>query len=80
MIAYDFELPRDLEAREPAELRGSGRDDVRLLVTSLADDSVAHAHFRDLPRFLRPGFLRRCRASLQLHTSQHDLSLWHGCR
>jgi S-adenosylmethionine:tRNA ribosyltransferase-isomerase len=52
-----FELPRDLEAREPAELRGSGRDDVRLLVTSRADDSVAHAHFRDFPKFLRAGDL-----------------------
>ncbi len=57
MIAYDFVLPRDLEAREPAELRGSGRDDVRLLVTSRADDSVTHAHFRDFPKFLRAGDL-----------------------
>lgn len=57
MIAYDFELPRDLEAREPAELRGSGRDDVRLLVTSLTDDSITHAHFRDFPKFLRAGDL-----------------------
>ena len=31
----DFKLPRDLEAREPAELRGAGRDDVRLQATSL---------------------------------------------
>lgn len=57
MTGYDFELPRDLEAREPAELRGSGRDDVRLLVTSRADDSVTHAHFRDFPKFLRAGDL-----------------------
>jgi len=57
VIAYDFTLPRDLEAREPAELRGSGRDDVRLLVTSRTDDSVFHAHFRDLPNFLRAGDL-----------------------
>ena len=57
MTAYDFVLPRDLEAREPAEIRGSGRDDVRLLVTSREDDSVTHAHFRDLPKFLRAGDL-----------------------
>jgi S-adenosylmethionine:tRNA ribosyltransferase-isomerase len=53
----EFELPRDLEAREPAELRGTGRDDVRLLVTTRADDSVVHAHFRDFPKFLRAGDL-----------------------
>jgi S-adenosylmethionine:tRNA ribosyltransferase-isomerase len=57
MTSYDFELPRELEAREPAEVRGSGRDDVRLLVTRREDDSVVHAHFRDLPRFLRAGDL-----------------------
>ena len=54
---YDFELPRHLEAREPAELRGDGRDDVRLMVTRRDDDSIVHAHFRDLPRFLRAGDL-----------------------
>jgi len=54
-IGVDFELPRELEAREPAELRGTGRDDVKLLVTT--DDRITHAHFRELPRFLRPGDL-----------------------
>jgi S-adenosylmethionine:tRNA ribosyltransferase-isomerase len=54
MTTLDFELPRDLEAREPAELRGEGRDDVRLLVSVLRDNALVHAHFRDLPRFLRP--------------------------
>ncbi len=57
MTAVDFVLPRELEAREPAELRGSGRDDVRLLVTRRSDDAVIHAHFRDLPQFLRAGDL-----------------------
>ena len=55
MIA--FELPRDLEAREPAELRGDGRDDVRLMVSRRDDDSIVHAHFRDFPKFLRAGDL-----------------------
>jgi S-adenosylmethionine:tRNA ribosyltransferase-isomerase len=55
MTVVDFELPKELEAREPAELRGSGRDDVKLLVTT--SSSVRHAHFRELPRFLRPGDL-----------------------
>jgi len=53
--AFDFVLPPELEAREPAELRGSGRDDVRLMVSS--GDRIVHAHFNDLPRFLRPGDL-----------------------
>lgn len=57
MTAVDFVLPPELEAREPAELRGSGRDDVRLLVTRRDDDSIIHAHFRELPRFLDPGDL-----------------------
>ncbi|HUP60024.1 MAG TPA: S-adenosylmethionine:tRNA ribosyltransferase-isomerase [Thermoanaerobaculia bacterium] len=57
MTAVDFDLPPDLEAREPAELRGDGRDDVRLLVTRRGDDSIVHAHFRDLPRFLDRGDL-----------------------
>ena len=57
MTTLDFELPRELEAREPAELRGDGRDDVRLMVTRRDDDSIVHAHFRELPRFLRAGDL-----------------------
>lgn len=52
-----FELPPALEAREPAELRGEGRDDVRLLVTNRATGEIEHTHFRDLPRFLDPGDL-----------------------
>jgi S-adenosylmethionine:tRNA ribosyltransferase-isomerase len=56
-MTVNFELPKDLEAREPAEMRGTGRDDVRLLVTRRDDGAVIHAHFRELPRFLRPGDL-----------------------
>jgi S-adenosylmethionine:tRNA ribosyltransferase-isomerase len=54
--AIDFTLPPRLEAREPAELRASGRDDVRMLV-SKGDGAIVHAHFRELPRFLAPGDL-----------------------
>lgn len=50
-----FTLPRSLEATEPPELRGSGRDDVKMLVSR--GDSVEHVHFRDLPRYLSPGDL-----------------------
>lgn len=52
----DFTLPPQLEAREPAEERASGRDDVRMLV-SLRDGEIEHAHFRELPRFLSRGDL-----------------------
>ncbi len=53
----DFALPPELEAREPAELRGSGRDDVRLMVSALATGEIAHARFHNLPTFLRRGDL-----------------------
>lgn len=50
-----FERPQELFAARPPEMRGEGRDDVRLLVT----EGRAHAHvrFSDLPRALRRGDL-----------------------
>ncbi len=50
-----FELPPRLEAGEPPEARGLRRDEVRLMVSHRNDDSVSHARFKDLPRFLKPG-------------------------
>jgi len=50
-----FALPPALEATAPPEARGLARDEVRLLVARRGDGSVAHASFRDLPRFLAPG-------------------------
>jgi S-adenosylmethionine:tRNA ribosyltransferase-isomerase len=52
---FDFALPAHLEAGEPPEARGLARDGVRLLVSSLADDRVVHAAFRDLPDYLAAG-------------------------
>jgi S-adenosylmethionine:tRNA ribosyltransferase-isomerase len=52
----DFELPPALEAREPPESRGRGRDDVRLLV-SRGEAAPVHACFRDLPTLLEAGDL-----------------------
>ena len=52
-----FELPGALEAREPPEARGLARDEVRLMVAPRGDGRIAHACFRDLPRFLEPGDL-----------------------
>jgi S-adenosylmethionine:tRNA ribosyltransferase-isomerase len=55
--ALAFELPRELEAHEPPEARGLGRDGVRLLVATRSDQSIVHGSFRDLPEFLDPGDL-----------------------
>lgn len=52
---FHFELPSALEASEPAEVRGSGRDDVRLLVSLVAEGKVLHSHFRELASFLKAG-------------------------
>ncbi|MGW4033563.1 S-adenosylmethionine:tRNA ribosyltransferase-isomerase [Streptomyces sp. NPDC004838] len=46
-------VPDELSAREPAEVRGNGRDDVRLMVTR--GSRVSHHRFRDLPGQLRAG-------------------------
>ncbi|MFF8828750.1 S-adenosylmethionine:tRNA ribosyltransferase-isomerase [Streptomyces sp. NPDC015131] len=46
-------VPAELSARVPAEQRGAGRDDVRLMVSRGA--AVSHHAFRDLPGVLRAG-------------------------
>jgi S-adenosylmethionine:tRNA ribosyltransferase-isomerase len=85
--ALDFELPPELEAGEPPEARGLARDEVRLMISYRAGDRVAHARFRDLPRFLEPGDLlvintsgtlnaaldanRADGSALELHLSTH---------
>ena len=52
-----LELPVRLEAHEPPEARGAGRDDVALLVATRHDLALVHARFRELPRFLSAGDL-----------------------
>jgi S-adenosylmethionine:tRNA ribosyltransferase-isomerase len=49
-----FTLPPHLEAREPAEVRGTGRDDVRLMVTH-RDGRLANTHMRSLGDYLCEG-------------------------
>lgn len=44
-------------ATEPAEVRGAGRDDVRLLVQDRSTGAFAHRRFEDLAAQLRPGDL-----------------------
>jgi len=53
MTVLDFVLPSTLEAHEPPEARGLGRDGVRLLVGD--GDAVTHHRFTDLVELLRPG-------------------------
>jgi len=48
---FDFDFPEELIASVPAE----PRDSARLLVLDRGDAALRHAHFRDLPRFLKPG-------------------------
>jgi S-adenosylmethionine:tRNA ribosyltransferase-isomerase len=50
-----FERPQELFAARPPEMRGDGRDDVRLLVS--AGGGHIHKRFADLPSFLEPGDL-----------------------
>ncbi len=51
----EFELPPALAAGEPPEARGLGRDDVRLMVQRVSDDSILHTRFASLPDFLQAG-------------------------
>ncbi len=53
----DFNLPSALEAGEPPEARGLARDEVQLMVSYGADNSIAHAQFRQLPDYLDAGDL-----------------------
>ena len=48
---FDFQLPEELIAQTPLERRDSSR----LLTLDKTTGAVAHHHFYDLPRFLRPG-------------------------
>jgi S-adenosylmethionine:tRNA ribosyltransferase-isomerase len=52
---FDFVVPRALEAQDPPEARGLARDDVRLMVSRIDDDSVRLARFHDIADYLRPG-------------------------
>ena len=56
-LMEDFTLPADLEAAEPPEARGLRRDEVRLLVSDVDHDSIEHARFRELPKWLSAGDL-----------------------
>ena len=50
---FDYDLPQDLIAQEPAE----PRDSSRLMVVHRPDGRIEHRIFRDLGEYLRPGDL-----------------------
>jgi S-adenosylmethionine:tRNA ribosyltransferase-isomerase len=54
-LSLDFDLPPELEAGEPPEVRGLARDEVRLMVSYRSDHCVVHSRFRDLDDFLAAG-------------------------
>jgi S-adenosylmethionine:tRNA ribosyltransferase-isomerase len=54
---FDFALDSALEAVQPAEVRGTARSDVRLLMSDKATGEIRHHHFDDLPALVRPGDL-----------------------
>jgi S-adenosylmethionine:tRNA ribosyltransferase-isomerase len=64
-----FDRPAELQATAPAEVRGHGRDDVRLLVST--SHGHTHATFRDLPGFLDPGDLIVVNDSATIGASLH---------
>jgi S-adenosylmethionine:tRNA ribosyltransferase-isomerase len=65
--ALEFSLPANLSAKEPPELRGSGRrDGVRLLVLNRQTGRVTHSRFERLCDFLAPGDLLVFNASRTL--------------
>ncbi len=53
----DFQLPPELEATEPPEVRGLGRDDVRLMVSQETGNVVRDLRFREVSEVLSPGDL-----------------------
>ncbi len=67
----DFRLPPELEASAPPEARGLARDDVRLMVSHRADNSILHARFRELPRFLSAGDVLVINTSATLNAALH---------
>jgi S-adenosylmethionine:tRNA ribosyltransferase-isomerase len=56
-LALAFELPANLEARRPAELRGLSRDGVRMLVSDAQTGTHQTAQFAEIAQYLRAGDL-----------------------
>ena len=71
--AVRFSLPPELEAHQPAELRGVRRDQVRLLVLPRFEGPFVHTRFDALGEYLRPGDL------LVVNTSRTLPALLRAC-
>ena len=77
-VIVDSTWPAHLEAAEPPEARGLRRDEVRLLVSRVDADSIEHARFTDLPRWLSAGDLlvvntsRTLKAALKVTTAADE--------
>ena len=71
-----------LEAHEPPEARGVGRAEVAMLVATRHDLGLAHARFRELPRFLSAGDLlvvntsATLPAALEARLGAEPVQLW----
>ena len=48
---FDYELPKELIAQEPAKIR----DSCRLMILHGKDGSIEHKVFSDITDYLRPG-------------------------
>ena len=53
--AFEFDLPQAQVASAPPEIRGSGRDDVRLMVFSAPSGPLRHTRFRRIGEHLQAG-------------------------
>lgn len=53
----EFDLPPELEAHQPPEMRGLRRDQVRLLVLPRSAGAAVHTQFSAIGEYLRPGDL-----------------------
>jgi S-adenosylmethionine:tRNA ribosyltransferase-isomerase len=53
--SLEFALPEANVAATPAERRGSGRDDVRMMVTHRGSGTIEHEAFSAIGRHLQPG-------------------------
>ena len=52
---FNFTLPDHLQCSLPTEERGIARDDVKLMVSHIHDDSVFHTQFKHIDQYLVPG-------------------------
>jgi len=78
---FRFTLPEELGAKQPPELRGINRDQVKLLVTDRKNGNTFHSTFIHLSDFLKKGDLlvfnssRTLPASLKTRKSRKQLNL-----